>query len=124
MAMEDLSDKSLTLKGSIVSHPNEPGHPQINLTGISHPTHNQTLPAEEEKDISNLPHVSLTEANSPLHTTQNVSISFSEFDQYIFSLTTRMVDDVCLYHARVDAIKEKYQDEMIKLEILSTGDRG
>jgi len=53
-----------------------------------------------------------------------VSISFSEFDQYIFSLTTRMVDDVCLYHARVDAIKEKYQDEMIKLEILSTGDRG
>jgi hypothetical protein len=37
-------------------------------------------PAEEEKEITTLPQVTLTEVNSPLHTTQNVSISFSEFD--------------------------------------------
>jgi len=58
----------------------------------------------------------LTEASSPLHTTQNVSISFSEFDQYIYSLTTRMVDDVCLYHARVDAVKDKYISQISNLD--------
>lgn len=60
--------------------------------------------------------MSITEVSSPLHTTQNVSISFSEFDQFMYALTQRMVDDVCLYHARVDAVKDKYLSQISNLE--------
>ena len=109
-----LSDKSLTLKGSVVTQ--EESSRGINLTGITHPAQNQISPHEEEKEIPTLPQVSLTEVESPLHTTQNVSISFSEFDQFMYALTTRMVDDVCLYHARVDSIKDKYISQISNLD--------
>ena len=60
--------------------------------------------------------MSITEVSSPLHTTQNVSISFSEFDSFLYALTQRMVDDVCPYHARVDAVNDKYLSQISTLE--------
>ena len=50
----------------------------------------------------------MTEAGSPLQTTQNIILSFSAYDQYAFQVVSNMVDDVCLYHARLDLVRTKY----------------
>ena len=43
-------------------------------------------------------------------------VSFSPFDQYVFQVTQNMVDDVCLYHARQDFVRDKYLSQINDLE--------
>ena len=52
-----------------------------------------------------------SEASSP-----NILVNFSPHDQYIFQVVQNMVDDVCLYHARVDQAKKKYIGQINDLE--------
>jgi hypothetical protein len=37
-------------------------------------------------------------------------------DQYLFQVVTNLVDDVCLFNARQDYIKEKYISQINDLE--------
>lgn len=46
----------------------------------------------------------------------NTMVSFSAMDQYIFSVVQNMVDDVCLYHAKVDSVQNKYMSQINDLE--------
>jgi hypothetical protein len=38
----------------------------------------------------------------------DVIINFSAYDQYVYCIMQNMVDDVCLYYARQDQVKQKY----------------
>lgn len=39
----------------------------------------------------------------------------SGIDQYVFQVTQNLVDDVCLFYAKQDAIKGRYQQQLISL---------
>lgn len=43
-------------------------------------------------------------------------VNFSALDQYIYSLVQNMVDDVELYHAKVDQVKSRFQEQLNALE--------
>jgi hypothetical protein len=63
----------------------------------------QVTDAPEEEKFS-LPQ--FTEGS--LSSTQNVSVAFSATDQYVFQVVQNMIDDVCLFDARVASVTDKY----------------
>lgn len=41
----------------------------------------------------------------------NVAVNFKALDQYVFALTQNMVDDVCLFNARVQHVERTYHEK-------------
>jgi len=38
-------------------------------------------------------------------------VNFQAVDQYVHAVVANMVDNVCLYEARIDEIKQRYKEE-------------
>ena len=49
---------------------------------------------------------------SSMKSRESLEVTFQNQDQYIYSLTQNIVDNVCLYTARVDAIKREYRHKV------------
>lgn len=71
----------------------------------------QVTDAAEEEKVS-LPQ--FTEGS--LSSTQNVSVAFSATDQYVFQVVQNLIDDVCLFDARVASVTDKYMSQINDLE--------
>lgn len=102
----NLSEKSLQIRSSVS---------QVSVTEPAVTSANPQQTVEEEVKVAG-DAVSMTEAGSPLHTTQNVSVSFSPYDQYMYQVVQNMVDDVCLFQGRQEFVREKYLSQINDLE--------
>lgn len=72
----------------------------------------QVTDAAQEEEKFSLPQ--FTEGSLSL--TQNVSVAFSATDQYVFQVVQNLIDDVCLFDARVASVTDKYMSQINDLE--------
>jgi hypothetical protein len=67
----------------------------------------ETAAAEETKDVNSQRRVSTLSTGAPGGLNNSLEVTFANQDQYVYGVVQNMVDSVCLYEARVDALQRE-----------------